>query len=48
MERLPNSDATRPRGPPDIYIAATVAYVVSDDADWITGSTIDVAGGMVF
>lgn len=29
-------------------IAATVAYVVSDDADWITGSTIDVAGGMVF
>ena len=29
-------------------IAATVAYVVSADAAWITGSTIDVAGGMVF
>ncbi len=29
-------------------IAAAVAYVVSADADWITGTTIDVAGGMVF
>ncbi len=29
-------------------IAATVSYVVSDDAGWITGCTIDVAGGMVF
>lgn len=29
-------------------IAAVVAFAVSDDADWVTGSTIDVAGGMVF
>ena len=29
-------------------IAAVVAYAVSDDADWVTGSTIDVAGGMIF
>ncbi len=29
-------------------IAATVSYAVSADAGWITGSTIDVAGGMVF
>ncbi|AMM18472.1 short-chain dehydrogenase (plasmid) [Burkholderia sp. PAMC 28687] len=29
-------------------IAAAVSYVVSDDAGWITGCTIDVAGGMVF
>lgn len=29
-------------------IAAFVSYAVSPDADWITGSTIDVAGGMVF
>jgi 3-oxoacyl-[acyl-carrier protein] reductase len=29
-------------------IAAAVAYAVSDDAAWVTGSTIDVAGGMVF
>ena len=29
-------------------IAATVAYVVSTNAAWITGTTIDVAGGMVF
>ena len=29
-------------------IGAVVSYVVSDDADWITGCTIDVAGGMVF
>lgn len=29
-------------------IAAAVAFAVSDDADWITGCTIDVAGGMVF
>jgi 3-oxoacyl-[acyl-carrier protein] reductase len=29
-------------------IAAAVSYAVSDDAAWITGSTIDVAGGMVF
>lgn len=29
-------------------IAAAVAYAVSDDAGWITGTTIDVAGGMVF
>ena len=29
-------------------IAATVSYVVSDEAGWITGSTIDVAGGLVF
>ena len=29
-------------------IAAAVAYAVSTDADWITGTTIDVAGGMVF
>ena len=29
-------------------IAAAVAYAVSEDAGWITGTTIDVAGGMVF
>ena len=29
-------------------IAATVSYAVSDDAGWITGSTIDVAGGLIF
>jgi 3-oxoacyl-[acyl-carrier protein] reductase len=29
-------------------IASAVAYAVSDDAGWVTGSTIDVAGGMVF
>ncbi len=29
-------------------IAAFVAYAVSPDADWITGSTVDVAGGMIF
>ena len=29
-------------------IAATVSYAVSVDAGWITGTTIDVAGGMVF
>ncbi len=29
-------------------IAAAVSYAVSADAAWVTGSTIDVAGGMVF
>lgn len=29
-------------------IAAAVAYAVSIDAAWVTGNTIDVAGGMVF
>ncbi|WP_323158600.1 SDR family NAD(P)-dependent oxidoreductase [Pseudomonas viridiflava] len=29
-------------------IAAAVAFAVSEDAGWVTGSTIDVAGGMVF
>lgn len=29
-------------------IASTVAYAVSDDAGWVTGTTLDVAGGMVF
>lgn len=29
-------------------IAAAVAYAVSEDAGWITGTTIDVAGGLVF
>lgn len=29
-------------------IAAAVSYAVSDDAAWVTGTTIDVAGGMVF
>ncbi|TPG17706.1 SDR family NAD(P)-dependent oxidoreductase [Variovorax guangxiensis] len=29
-------------------IAAAVSYAVSDDAGWVTGTTIDVAGGMVF
>jgi 3-oxoacyl-[acyl-carrier protein] reductase len=29
-------------------IAAAVAYAVSDDAAWVTGTTIAVAGGMVF
>ena len=29
-------------------IAAAVAFVVSTDAAWVTGTTIDVAGGMVF
>lgn len=29
-------------------IAAAVAYAVSEDAAWVTGTTLDVAGGMVF
>ena len=29
-------------------IAASVAFAVSADAGWVTGSTIDVAGGLVF
>ena len=29
-------------------IAAAVTFAVSTDAAWVTGSTIDVAGGMVF
>lgn len=29
-------------------IAAAVAYAVSEDAAWVTGTTIDVAGGMIF
>ncbi|GGM20012.1 SDR family NAD(P)-dependent oxidoreductase [Pseudomonas asuensis] len=29
-------------------IAAAVVYAVSDDAGWVTGTTIDVAGGMIF
>ena len=29
-------------------IAAAVSFAVSDDAGWITGTTIDVSGGMVF
>ena len=36
----------RPGEPSDI--AAAVSYAVSDDALWVTGTTIDVAGGMVF
>lgn len=36
----------RPGQPADI--AAAVSYAVSDDAGWVTGTTIDVAGGMVF
>jgi 3-oxoacyl-[acyl-carrier protein] reductase len=34
-------------GQPD-DIAAAVAFAVSADAGWVTGSTLDVAGGMVF
>ena len=29
-------------------IAAAVFYAVSEDAAWVTGTTIDIAGGMVF
>ncbi|MBC8055236.1 MAG: glucose 1-dehydrogenase [Rhizobiales bacterium] len=29
-------------------IAAAVSFAVSDDAGWMTGTTIDVSGGMVF
>ncbi|MGJ7522039.1 SDR family oxidoreductase [Variovorax sp. LT1P1] len=29
-------------------IAAAVSYAVSEDANWVTATTIDVAGGMVF
>lgn len=29
-------------------IAAAVAFAVSNDAAWVTGTTIDVAGGMIF
>ncbi|MBN3756212.1 glucose 1-dehydrogenase [Paraburkholderia sp. Tr-20389] len=29
-------------------IAAAVSFAASDDAGWVTGSTIDVAGGLVF
>ena len=31
-----------------VDIAAAVAFAVSADAGWVTGSTIDVAGGLVF
>ena len=34
-------------GRPD-DIAATVAFAVSRDAAWVTGTTIDAAGGLVF
>ena len=34
-------------GQPD-DIAKAVAFVASDDAAWITATTIDVAGGLVF
>jgi 3-oxoacyl-[acyl-carrier protein] reductase len=36
----------RPGEPSDI--AAVVSFAVSEDANWVTGCTIDVAGGMVF
>jgi 3-oxoacyl-[acyl-carrier protein] reductase len=29
-------------------IAAAVAYAVSEDAGWVTATTLDVAGGMTF
>ncbi|MBB1604775.1 SDR family NAD(P)-dependent oxidoreductase [Variovorax sp. UMC13] len=29
-------------------IAAAVSYAVSEDAAWVTGTTLDVAGGLVF
>ncbi|MES2401745.1 MAG: glucose 1-dehydrogenase [Pseudomonadota bacterium] len=29
-------------------IAAAVSWAVSDDAAWVTGTTLDVSGGMVF
>ncbi|HWT39208.1 MAG TPA: SDR family oxidoreductase [Paraburkholderia sp.] len=29
-------------------IAAAVSFAVSDDAAWVTGSSVDVAGGLVF
>jgi 3-oxoacyl-[acyl-carrier protein] reductase len=29
-------------------VAAAVAYAVSEGAAWVTGTTLDVAGGMVF
>ena len=29
-------------------IAAAVSFAVSEDANWVTGTTIDVAGGLVF
>lgn len=29
-------------------IAAAVAFAVSEDAAWVTGTTLDVSGGMVF
>lgn len=34
-------------GQPD-DIAAAVSYAVPDDAKWITGTTIDVSGDLVF
>jgi 3-oxoacyl-[acyl-carrier protein] reductase len=36
----------RPGQPDDI--AAAVSFAVSADARWVTGTTLDVAGGMVF
>lgn len=43
VAKTPLGRAGQPRD-----IAAAVSYAVSDDAAWITGTTIDVAGGMVF
>lgn len=43
VEKTPLGRAGYPRD-----IAAAVAFAIGEDAGWITGSTIDVAGGMVF
>ena len=43
VQRTPLGRAGQPAD-----IAAAVAFAVSPDAGWVTGSTIDVAGGMVF
>jgi len=43
---VPKTPLGRAGQPQDI--AGAVAFAVSEDAGWVTGSTIDVAGGMVF
>ena len=42
LERIPLRRIAEPR-----EIAYTIAFLASDKADYITGATIDVTGGML-